>query len=122
MRPAQTFGSPALVTLYLAKGAKVDARDAWGKTPLLRFASSVGESEIPAALLAAGADVTAAAAKGDTVLHGAAAQGEPGGTAMVRLWLKHDASPAQPNHEGKTPADVASSDAIRALVSSSHVT
>lgn len=63
--------APATVTILLAHGADVNARDAHGATPLMYAAAQVGP-EAATFLLAHGADIKAADKDGWTTLHYAA--------------------------------------------------
>jgi uncharacterized protein len=71
MRPLHSganYKRPALVSLLLARGAKVDARDGFGRTPLL-IAARLGDTETARRLLDHGADVNATASANFTPLH-----------------------------------------------------
>jgi len=77
MRPLHTavnYKQPALVSLLLARGAKVDARDGFGRTPLL-IAARLGDAETARRLLDRGANVNATASLHFTPLHWAVAHG-----------------------------------------------
>ena len=63
-----------LVSLLLARGAKVDARDNYGWTPLM-VAARLGDAETARLLLDHGADVNVAATANYTPLHWAVALG-----------------------------------------------
>ena len=71
MRPlhrAVNYKSPKFVSLLLDRGAKVDARDSLGRTPLL-IAARLGDAETARRLLDRGADVNATAMMNYTPLH-----------------------------------------------------
>jgi ankyrin repeat protein len=66
---AASLGSPALITMLLDAGAKVDVPDARGMTPLmLAVATDKQQSEVVRLLIAKGANVNARSVDGDTVL------------------------------------------------------
>src|SRR5215208_2736098 len=65
---------PAVVSLLLTRGAKVDARDGFGRTALL-IAASLGDAETARRLLDRGADVNATASMNFTPLHWAVGLG-----------------------------------------------
>ena len=57
MHKAAIHGRKEIVALLLKSGAVVDAKENWGRTPLLSFAATGGtDNEIARMLLAAGAD------------------------------------------------------------------
>ncbi len=68
-------GTVQQVKSLLTRGASVDARDSFERTPLMLSAVS-GHAEIAAVLLEAGADVRAAAKYGQTALQFAVERGD----------------------------------------------
>lgn len=132
--------SAAVARLLLERGANpsLAVRDEWGSTPLLVAVASVPRKEttvlIPAgaviggrapgepdpdliaALLEAGADVSAPTPKGNTPLHIAGYKGYAG---VVRLLLARGARRDARNGDGETPAALAQryhQDAVVALL------
>jgi ankyrin repeat protein len=80
---AATGGNPAMVRLFLAKGAPVDARAPNGRTPLM-MAARYGGSDAAEVLLEAGAD----RALVDDAGRDAAANADAGGNDAVATWLR----------------------------------
>lgn len=106
LRRAAAAGAPEIITVLLAAGAEVNARESYGIAPLYLAARS-GDVEAVTILLAAGADVhdrSAREAGGDTPLHNAAESGRP---AVVKALLAAGANPAVENSFGNTPLGVA---------------
>jgi ankyrin repeat protein len=68
LRTATNYKKPGLVSFVLARGAKVDARDGFGRTPLL-IAACLSDTETARRLLDHGADVNATASMKFTPLH-----------------------------------------------------
>jgi len=97
LRAAAGRGDLPLVELLLARGAAVNAADAFGRTPLM---SSYREA-VAALLLARGADVRAVASGGFTALHLAARGAEA--AAVARLLLAAGAFPDAVDDDGETP-------------------
>jgi ankyrin repeat protein len=89
-------------SLLLARGADVDARDKYGRTPL----HSATTADIADLLLARGADINAKDNRGRTPLHKAAEGGENG---KVALLLQRGADVNATDNGGSTPLDVVSS-------------
>jgi ankyrin repeat protein len=93
LHAAASTGQTNVVTLLLAKQAKVDARNQWGYTPLL-YAAARGNVAAAALLLQAGADVNAVGNEdvtaGWTPLLLAAYGGHK---ELAALLLKHKANP-----------------------------
>ena len=73
---ASWTGEIAAVSKLLSDGAAVDAKDSYGKTPLMN-ASFKGYTKIASLLLENGADVNAKTVKGQTPLMAAAFGGVP---------------------------------------------
>uniref|UniRef100_A0A6T6CY87 Uncharacterized protein n=1 Tax=Compsopogon caeruleus TaxID=31354 RepID=A0A6T6CY87_9RHOD len=94
-------GSKVMVDMLVDAGAPVDARDAWGSTPLMR-ASAVGNADVVVALVAAGADCAVAdTTSGDTALH-LACEGEH--RKVVEILVRQNRSLLGiENREGLTP-------------------
>ncbi|MDX1407887.1 MAG: serine hydrolase [Saprospiraceae bacterium] len=90
------------VQAHIRAGSDLNARDAYGSTPLT-LAVLFGRRNVVHALLQAGADLTIGDAEDSTPLHLAALLGRP---AMVRLLLEHGADVHARNRSGSTPADL----------------
>ena len=106
----------AMVQVLIAAGAKVDARDRDGWTPL-HVAAADGWPKPVEALIAAGANLEARSAHGETPLHFAAAGGN---TQIVDMLLEAGADGGARTHNGETPFHLASeelkeTDALRRL-------
>lgn len=97
---ARRYHSAVLRRLLVA-GARVDARNASGQTPLWQAASQNehGNSEVAHILVRAGADITAAGNRGNTPLSTAARAGH---TPVVTYLLDQGADPGQANARGAT--------------------
>ncbi len=76
-------GNTRQVKSLLAKGANVDARDSFDRTPLMLSAVG-GYDEIAAALIKAGADVHARAKYGQTALQFAIDRGDNAIAGMLK--------------------------------------
>lgn len=121
--PLQDFASPLhqaaasgmlqALRLLLRKGADANAADASGWTPLML---AVRGGRLPAvqALLDGGADAAAQNAAGATAAHLAAVNGRP--EVCRCLAQRAPAALLVKNAEGKTPADVAKSPEVAALL------
>ncbi|SEJ21331.1 ankyrin repeat domain-containing protein [Frateuria terrea] len=97
----------ALVGVLLEHGVAVDQKLP-GDTTALMVAAALGYPEIAEHLLAGGADIHAADARGRSALHAAAQFGfEHNDSLRARrlfdVLLKHDADVNRADHEGKTP-------------------
>lgn len=94
-----------IVSVLLARGATVDARDGQGRTPLMA-ASEFGRSDVVDMLLTAGADPAAVDQKGKTALHLAAgsfwANASDRLGALIQL-LNRGANPNARDADGMTP-------------------
>lgn len=82
-------------------GADLNAKDAWGSTPLI-VAATFGSTAVARALIEAGADVHATNSDGATALHAAAFLCR---TAIVRLLLDHGANKYLRDNFGNTPRE-----------------
>uniref|UniRef100_A0A3Q3LYG2 Ankyrin repeat and SOCS box containing 15b n=1 Tax=Mastacembelus armatus TaxID=205130 RepID=A0A3Q3LYG2_9TELE len=86
---AAKVGCAAILMLLLRHGAKVNARDGHGVTPL-GIAAEYGNTEALDILIQHGSDVNAQASNGDTVLYDATGSGN---LDCVKLLLEHGANP-----------------------------
>ncbi|XP_026219847.1 ankyrin repeat and SOCS box protein 15b [Anabas testudineus] len=86
---AAKTGCPAVLMLLLRHGAKVDARDGHGVTPL-GIAAEHGNTEALDILIQHGGEVNAQASNGDTVLYDASGSGN---LDCIKLLLQHGANP-----------------------------
>jgi hypothetical protein len=100
---AARAGDAARVRRLIGSGARLEARDERGLTPLMRAAASAS-AEAVRALIGAGAEVDAARPSGGTALHEATAAGRP---AAARLLLEAGAAPDARDRALGTPLDVA---------------
>ncbi|MHB8453914.1 MAG: ankyrin repeat domain-containing protein [Acidiferrobacterales bacterium] len=98
-RAAQT-GNLAMAKSLVARGAKVNARDQFGDTPL-HWAAGHGNTAVVRLLIAHGADVNARDLHGETPLFGA------DNKAVVDLLLEHGALVNGRDVIGQTPLDKA---------------
>lgn len=92
---------PDITEMLLAHGAKANATNDLGETPL-HWAAGAGLTNSVELLLSHGAHINARDNAGDTPLHFAVLAGR---TEMVDLLLAKGANPNLPNQEGKTPLD-----------------
>jgi ankyrin repeat protein len=111
-------GYGEMLALLLKNGGKVDARSAWGNTPLLR-AVPYNRVSSAAMLLKSGADVNAKNELLNTPLHMAAARNL---TGMATLLIDNGARINAINEDGNTPLHqavrhTASMDTIKLLLS-----
>lgn len=111
---AAWFGHPKVAELLLAKGADVEAvaTNGSGLRPL-HSAAAGGHEVIAHLLLDRGADIEAVQGAGVRAIHSAAHRGDLG---MVRLLLDRGADPSVATDDGRTPADLAATDEVRALL------
>ena len=115
LHQAASRGMLQALRLLLKTGAAVDAADEAGWTPLML---AVRSGKLPAveALLTAGADAATQNQQGLTSLHLAAINGK---TEICKSLLrKAPAAATALNSAGKTPAEVASTPELAALLSS----
>lgn len=105
-----------LVKMLLARGADVDAIDAYDCTPLLHCAQRK-VPEVMVALIEAGADVNhqSEATRGWTALHAAANTGD---TETLRILLEAGADPSIKDDDGKTAAELANDEVAKLLPAS----
>ena len=92
------------VLRLLSQGARVDATDSTGETPL-HYAATRGKTDIAELLIAHGADVNARDAMDQTPLHYAAIW--IGGTEASQLLIAHGADVNARDKDGKTPLAMA---------------
>jgi ankyrin repeat protein len=111
---AAAGGHVGVLRALLAAGASPHAWNAAGRTPL-HVAAGAGSTGCVEALLEAGADVDAPMALGicDTAVHAAAAGGH---AAALRALVDAGACFEGKNGAGKTPRDVACSNAVRRVL------
>ncbi|MCX6917161.1 MAG: ankyrin repeat domain-containing protein [Verrucomicrobia bacterium] len=114
LHAAAALGSKAIAELLLKAGAAVNAKDQSGETPLY-VAISQHQPEVATLLLANKADPNAKKANpnakisnGWTPLHAAASDGQ---RELVELLLANKADPNERSNDGKTPLDLAKSQA-----------
>lgn len=94
------FGSVEIVNLLIEAGAKMDPRDDFQSTPLLR----AKDPKIVEALLKGGANINAQDKAGMTAIHAAAVRGP---TDVLRLLLSYNPDLSLKNSRGQTALDVA---------------
>lgn len=102
-----------VLRLLLRKGADVNAQDEGGWSSLMLAVRSSKQAAVEA-LLEAGADAAAQNAAGATAAHLAAVNGKP--AICSCLAQKAPAALAVKNAEGRTPAEVAKTPEIAALL------
>ena len=105
LHAAAKAGFLETMALFLDRGARVDARDRQGETPLHHTLKGGRGADVIAAmqlLLEAGADIDAAGGSGLTVLHRAAARRDADAVAFLLL---EGADPSRPDRRGRTPLD-----------------
>lgn len=105
-------GNTNAVRAEVAKGADINMRDPFGRTPLM-YAVSAGEVSSLLSLLELEADVNAQTDKGWTALMYAARNN----VGAIALLLEHGASAAMVNSEGRKAYDIALVNHPEALIS-----
>ncbi|KAK5108018.1 hypothetical protein LTR62_008853 [Meristemomyces frigidus] len=104
LEKAIVYEHPAVVRVFLAKGADLDVPGDRVVPPLTHFAAGRGERESLYLLLAAGLQVETRDADGNTILHAVARKdAEP----MLRELLKQGLDINAVNHDGQTPLHAA---------------
>ncbi|MDE0528681.1 MAG: ankyrin repeat domain-containing protein [Truepera sp.] len=105
--PWEFFASATLAEVRgcLEAGARVNARNSWGTTPLHWAAGYSGDPAIITTLLAAGAEVNAQDRDGDTPLHFAARFSDD--PAVLRALLAAGAEVNARDEDGYTPLHLA---------------
>ena len=88
----------------IERGADIEARSQWGKTPL-HYACSYGRTELVLKLIEKGADVGARSNVGRTPLHDACSYGK---TKIALILIEKGADIEARNNVGSTPFDLAS--------------
>lgn len=97
-------GDAEAVAAKLAEGARVDARDQYGQTPLMYAASAGSSTAVLGELLDAGADINAQTDAGWTALMYAARDAQD--LDVVLYLLNAGADPTLKNSDGQSAADV----------------
>lgn len=111
---AAWFGHPKVAELLLARGADLEARATNGSDLRpLHSAAAGGHAVIAHLLLDRGADIEAAQSGGVRAIHSAAHRDD---LAMLQLLLDRGADPSVATDDGRTPADLATTDEARALL------
>ena len=95
---ATIYSWGGMVTVLLAAGAEVDARDLDGETPLHWAAERNRNPAVIAELVEAGADLNARDGKGNTPLHATRSNWNP---AVAHVLLELGADPAMVNDSGR---------------------
>lgn len=103
-------GNAGLVSLFLERGARADARNAAGATALMQASNK----DIARLLLDKGADVNAKDAAGGTALMAAAKNGR---VELTRFLLERDADPTAKDSSGLTALAMAAPAAVPELES-----
>lgn len=113
LQMAALRGDVGATRQLIEAGADVNAKDAWGSTPLI-VAATFGKTEVARALIDAGADLHLRNNDGATALHAAAFLCR---TAIVRLLLDHGANKYLRDNFGNTPREsvVAPFDDVRGI-------
>jgi ankyrin repeat protein len=98
---AAMFGNTEMIAALVKAGARVDALDRLGNTPLC-LAAARRQDEAARLLITAGADVNAQNHDGMTPLMAAA---EHGDLTLVRFLLAHGADPRKHDYTGRSAAN-----------------
>ena len=108
-------GQEAAARALIEAGADVNAlsRGAFAVVPPLGTAAFVRSLPLARLLLDAGADVNGRGEGGFTALHAAAQNGDE---PLARLLLERGADPGATTGDGRRPADIATSDGMRAML------
>ncbi|KAN0142065.1 Ankyrin repeat-containing domain protein [Lactarius tabidus] len=106
---ASYFGRPAIVQVLLDFGAKPDATDGYGETPLHLLSRGKCDSQddgvsVARLLLKFGADINAPDVENRTPLHHASYNGV---VAIAQLLLEHGGKPNAADRNGETPLHLA---------------
>jgi ankyrin repeat protein len=109
---AAMANSKDLAWLLIAKGARVNARDSQGNTPLFHAVTSAPDREIAMLLISSGVDVNAAMVGGYTALLFAAARGDKDLAASL---VSHGANVNAKNDQGITALHMAADQGRRDL-------
>ncbi len=96
-------GRITTITLLIANGSQIDARDVNERTPLW-WAASMGQKEAAEVLIAKGADVNIKDTEGSTALHVVT---ERGYAEIARLLIANGAQTDVKDKNGDTPLDIA---------------
>ena len=119
---AARAGKVEVAKRLLAQGTDVNVRNEKGGAPL-HAAACKGQAEMIEFLIANGAKVNARANNGQTPLHKAANGGDrkdnrpgPRHLAAAKVLLKHGADPHAKDKNGKSSSDLASTEAMKALL------
>ena len=105
LHEAVRYGRVDIARLLLGAGAKVDALDSLGKTPLLLIIPVESQYTVYATLLQYRANINQKDMYGDTVLHVATMSNAPAN--VLELLVKNRASVNERNKQGVTPIEIA---------------
>lgn len=110
-------GSEEIIPLLTSKGAKINAQDTFGSTPLLLAVRRNAGAKVISVLLDAGANPDLQDNEGVSPIHDAVAQGA---NDIIELLIKNKASVNNTNNMGHTPLIIASifdrPDALKYLI------
>lgn len=105
LHEAVRYGRTDIAELLLKAGAKVDALDSIGKTPLLLIMPIESQFKSYSTLLSHGANINQKDMYGDTVLHVATMADAP--VNVLELLVKKGAMVNERNKQGVTPIEIA---------------
>ncbi len=105
LHEAIRYGRADIANLLLGAGAKVDALDSLGKTPLLLIIPTESQYTAYETLIQHKANINQKDMYGDTVLHVAAMSDAPAN--VLELLVKNGASVNERNKQGVTPIEIA---------------